>query len=167
MQIISGNLFVIYCWLVQIICCIFITDYSGNLFIADLLRQTVTVVHLLKISSGNLLVHAYFYCNSYLVKTLMALWKCGTRFLEPDSRVESPPLHSVGSCHFGGWGVQITTTYSRDRRLLGSFPYFALPSCLPEWMVQPVENWKLAKRLLESILENVSLDCFLCLPVRV
>ena len=121
----------------------------------------------MKISSGNLLVHANLYCSSYLDKTLMALWKCGTRFLEPDSGVESQPFHSMGSCHFGGWAVQITTTYSRDRRLLGSFPYFALPSCLPEWMVQPVENWKLAKRLLESVLENVSLDCFLCLPVRV
>ena len=50
-----------------------------------------------------------------------------------------------------------SSTSAHDKRLLASFPGLALPSCIEEWLSNPVEDWGLADRLLDSIVKTVSL----------
>ena len=44
-----------------------------------------------------------------------------------------------------------SSTSSQDKRLLASFPGFALPECLLQWLYQPVEDWSLADKLINSV----------------
>ena len=56
----------------------------------------------------------------------MTLWKCGTSFLEPDTRVD------------------------------GLFGDLVLPQRILKWMENPEEDWELADKLLASVVEIVS-----------
>ncbi len=67
-------------------------------------------------------------------------------------------LHIVHLPRMSDWGAEVTDRLSRqssstlqDKKLVRAFSNRPLPSCLLRWFENPVNDWRLAKSLLEHV----------------
>jgi hypothetical protein len=76
-------------------------------------------------------------------------------FLNCDVHIEHLPRMSNWEAQLVDRLSREATTTKSDRRLLNSFPHFALPDCIVRWLYSPTENWSLCLELLDFVKNKI------------